>query len=120
MSQLKRLERLVKSLVPRFPRDPKRQYTLDDARMMINEMGMDLQPQTLAYLVDNEEFLDEFINSVYHVENKLGKGIITESATIDPIYEPQAYEEDGNVGFTVKLRRKEVVFAEYEIPPSLG
>ncbi|MDX1906097.1 MAG: hypothetical protein SF053_03625 [Bacteroidia bacterium] len=115
MSDLHRLERLAKSLIPRFPQGGERYYTHSDARLAINGLGLNLQPETLAYLVEHDVILEDFVNSLYHLEHRTGKSVLTEFAEIDPDYTPAVYEESGKVVFTVVVRGKEIVFAEYQI-----
>ena len=119
MSELDRFKRLAKSLIPRFPKGEERQYHLEDARMMINDLGLSLSPEVLNYLVTTDTVLDDFINSIYNVEQKLRKRIVTDFATIDTEWNPKAYMEDGTVAFTIKTRKHEVIFAEYELPKHL-
>ncbi len=115
MSDLRRLERIAKSLIPRIPRGSKQQYTLDDARNMINEFGIDLSPEALAFLTQDDIHLDSFLMGVYHLENKIGKRVVTDQATIVEDLSPKVYEEEGTIAFTVLWRGKERVFAEFEM-----
>ncbi|MDP5169126.1 MAG: hypothetical protein NWR72_02685 [Bacteroidia bacterium] len=114
MSELSRIERLAKSLIPRFPRSSNRHYKLEDARNMINEFGLDLTPGALAFLVNNDIHLDDFLMGVYHLENKIGKKVTSDFATIDEAFSPKVYEEDGTIAFTATWKGKEQVFVEYE------
>jgi hypothetical protein len=113
MSEFKRLERLVRSLIPRFPRDPKRQYALADARHMINELGLQMPPEVLSFLVSDDAILDDFIHSIYDLEARLGRKVIDAHGAIDAALDPQVYVEGGEVGFSITHRGKEMVFAEY-------
>lgn len=119
MSELDRIKRLAKSLIPRFPQKGERNYHLDDARMMINDLGMALPPEVLAYLVDSDEVLDDFLNAVYHLEDKYRRRVVTEQATLDPKLEPKVYFEEDTVAFAAKPKREELIFAEYELPRRL-
>ncbi|RMG23767.1 MAG: hypothetical protein D6730_13835 [Bacteroidetes bacterium] len=114
MSELKRFQRLAKSLIPRFPRGRERHYTLEDARMMINELGMQMPPEALAYLLDSDERLDDFLNAIYNLEEKFRRKVVTPQATIDEALDPKVYVEAGTIAFTVKGKRGEVIFAEYD------
>lgn len=116
MSELRRLERLAKSLIPRIPRGEDRQYTLEDARHMINELGLQMSPEALAFMTGDSNRLDDFLMNVYHLEEKVGKKVTTDSRSIDERYEPKVYEEDGTLAFSVTWRGKERVFAEYQVP----
>ena len=68
MSELYRIKRIVKSLIPRTPRNPDRRYSYDDARLIINDLAMSLSPEMLAYLVDSDEVLEDFVLSLYELE----------------------------------------------------
>lgn len=115
MSEFKRLKRLVKSIIPRFPDGDARQYTLGDARLMINDLAMDISPEALEALVENEQVLDDFIGSVYELEHEVRRRVVNDLGTIDEKYQPRAYEEDGTVGFSVIYRGEELIFAEYKL-----
>lgn len=116
MSEFKRLKRLAKSLIPRFPRDEDRQYSLDDARNMINDLGLSLSPEALGYVIHDDKILDDFVNGIHNLENKLRRKVVNEQALINPDLDPKAYEEDQTVGFTVTYKGEEIVFAEYDLP----
>ena len=113
MSEFQRLERLVRSLIPRIPRDPARQYSLTDARNMINELGMQIPPEVMAYLLARDAILDDFINSLYDLEARLNRKVVDQHGVIDPSLQPQARVEAGQVAFTIVHRGQEKVFTEY-------
>ena len=116
MSELYRIKRIVKSLIPRTPRNPERRYSYSDARLIINDLGMSLSPETLAYLVDSDEVLEDFVLSMYEMEYTLNRKATNEITVIDPELKPKAYEEDQRVVFTVFYDNEEWVFAEYSTP----
>ncbi len=116
MSELYRIKRIVKSLIPRTPRDSERRYSYADARLMINDLGMDLSPEVLAYLVDTDTVLEDFVGSVYELEYMLKRRATTEITTLDPELVPKAYDEPPRVVFTIQHDGEEWVFAEYTIP----
>lgn len=113
--EFSRLKRLAKSLIPRFPKGKERYYTPSDARMMINELGLQMSPEVLKYLVSRDAILDDFINSIYQLEQEIRKRVVTEFGTIDHEYEPRVYVEGQVVGFSVTYKNEEIVFAEYEM-----
>ncbi|MCB0840813.1 MAG: hypothetical protein KDD99_29295 [Bacteroidetes bacterium] len=115
MSEFKRFQRLAKSIIPRFKRGDDEYYSREDARNMINDLGMQMEPEVLAKLIENEEVLEDFTNSIYQLEKKVRKKVVTDFATIDLEFEPKVYVEDGVVGFTIVHRGDEIVFAEYKI-----
>jgi hypothetical protein len=116
MSEFKRLERLVKALIPRLPRAENRQYQLADARHMINDLGMHIPPEVLAYLLAQDAILDDFLMSIYALEKELRRKVVTEFATIDEALEPKVYVEEALIGFSVTHKARELVFAEYQLP----
>ena len=115
MSEFKRLKRLTKSLIPRFPRSGQKNYSPSDARMMISELGIHMPSEVYTYLVERDAILDDFINSIYELERKLRRKVVTDMATIDEELNPQVYVEDGMAGFSVTHKGEEIVFAEYEV-----
>lgn len=117
MSDFARLQRLAKSLVPRFGRDRTRHYDHDDARNIINDLGLQIPPRVLAFLIGSDTILEDFVNSLYELEAHLRKSVVTEYATLDSAFMPQVYVEPHQVGFSITHKGKEIVFAEYELPP---
>jgi hypothetical protein len=115
MSEFKRLERLVKSLIPRIPRAENRQYQLSDARHMINDLGLQMPPEVMAYLLSRDAILDDFIMSIYALERELGRKVVTDFGVIDEALDPKVYVEDGEVGFSVTRKGRELIFAEYSL-----
>ncbi|MEM6764274.1 MAG: hypothetical protein AAF824_06995 [Bacteroidota bacterium] len=116
MSNLDRLERIIKSRLPRFPKTIDYTYSIKDARNMINDLGLSLSPEALAYLTETETVLDDFLEGIYHVENKFRKRVASERAILKEEFSPQVYEEDSKATFTLTYRDKEYIFAEYELP----
>ena len=115
MSEFKRVERIIRSLVPRFPRNRDRHYSLTDARNILNELGLQMSPEALAYMLAEDTRMDDFINAIYDLESRLGKKTVNESGNLDEELEPKVYEEEGDLGFSVTHRGKEYVFAEYRL-----
>ena len=114
MSELNRLKRLVKSLLPKR-RDIEDYYHPEDARVMINEMAMSIPPKVLDALLRSEVALDEFITGVYLAEDDIGERIINERHEIDSMYHPQVHIEDNRIAFTITHRGEEIIFAEYKL-----
>ncbi|MEM9985063.1 MAG: hypothetical protein AAF804_08195 [Bacteroidota bacterium] len=115
MSEFKRLERIIRSLIPRFPRNRDRYYSITDARNILNELGLHMSPEALAFMLAEDTRMDDFINAIYDLEARLGKKAVDESGNLDEGLDPKVYEEDGELGFSVTHRGKEYVFAEYEL-----
>lgn len=118
MSDYKRLERMIRSLIPRFPRAEDRQYSLKDARNMINELGLQMPADVLDFLVSRDTILDDFINSIHDLEAKLRRKVVNDHGEIDEELEPKVYVEEDEVGFSVTHKGKEIVFAEYPLKSS--
>lgn len=114
MSELARFKRLAKSLIPKFSSSYGKYYSHSDAKLMITDLAHSISPQSLAYLVDSDEVLEDFLHSIYELERSLGRKVVTSQYMIDPELEPKAYEEDGKVLFTVMRKREEIVFTEYD------
>lgn len=119
MSELDRLKRITKSLVPNFTRNRKRYYNFEDAKMMITDLALGIPPDYFAILTEREALLDDFLNNVYQLEDAMGKqDVVTEFSTLNPEYQPKVYIKNGKVIFTVTygtLLKQEVVFAEYQL-----
>ncbi|RMG56200.1 MAG: hypothetical protein D6722_26840 [Bacteroidetes bacterium] len=120
MSDFARLQRLAKSLIPNFGRDRSRHYDHDDARNIINDLGLQIPPPVLAFLVTSDTILEDFVTSLYELEAHLRKPVVTESATLDSAFMPQVYVEPHQVAFSVTHKGKEVIFAEYDLPPQVS
>ncbi len=116
MSELHRLKRIAKSLIPHTPRESEKRYNYSDAKMMINDLALTISPNTLSYLVDSDMVLDDFIHSIYELEHTLHQKATNDLKVIDPELYPRAYEEHHRVVFTVTYDGEEWVFAEYNIP----
>ena len=115
MSDYYRLKRLVKSIIPRFPDGNDRQYTPSDARLIITDLAMNISPENLEALVENDMILDDFIGSLYELEHEVRKKIVNDLGVIDPTFLPKAYQEGGVVGFAISYRGEDLIFAEYRV-----
>lgn len=117
MSDFLRLKRLAKSLLLNLGKKRAQYYNFEDAKMMINDLGLSIPPDLLAKLVDSNVILDDFLTCIYQLEDAIGKNdVITEDMTIHPKYEPKVYVEGQRIAFTAKygfLQKEETVFAEY-------
>jgi len=113
-----RLRRIVKSLIPRFKRkEGRKNFQLNDAKHMLNELGMQMSPELLEYLTQDDRKLDEFIEGIYALEDDLGIPVIDDFGAIRTDLLPKVYVEKENklVGFSVTYAGEEVVFVEYPI-----
>ena len=66
-------------------------------------------------MMENDAILEDFINNIYRLEADIRKRVVNEFSVIDPKFEPKVYNEDGMLGFTVRYKQEEIVFAEYRI-----
>ena len=114
MSNLKRLYRVFKSWTGKVSRDV--YYEFDDARMILTDLGIQMSPETFAYLNSKDELLDSFLHQIYATEDHTGRFLIENHTAIDPIYEPKVYELDGKATFTIQVKGKEIIFAEFDLP----
>lgn len=118
MSNLHRLKRLAKSVLPDFTfkrRDISDYYHPEDARVMINELALSIPPKVLKALLNSSVALDEFITGIYLAEDDIGERLINERKEIDAVYSPQAHLEDNRIAFTITHKAEEIIFAEYKL-----
>lgn len=119
MSELSRLQRLAKSLVPNFGKKRERYYNFDDAKMMINDLALEIPADMLAKLLDSDTLLDDFLMGLYQIEDHIGKkDVVLENHTLNPDYQPRVYVEENRIAFSLtygSLMKKEIVFAEYTL-----
>ncbi|MEL6624890.1 MAG: hypothetical protein AAFQ83_05975 [Bacteroidota bacterium] len=113
----KRLKRLIKSVIPRFTTTSAgSRYRLEDAKVMINDLGLQMSPETLAKMLSRDDILDDFLMSIHELERDLKQKVITDFYTIDPLLAPKVYDLGKEVGFTIISRKgEEIVFAEYTL-----
>ncbi|MEO0896101.1 MAG: hypothetical protein AAFY71_06880 [Bacteroidota bacterium] len=120
-TEYKRIKRLVKSLIPRMNRKAgRRNYKLEDARHMINELGMQMPAELLSYLIEDNKVLDDFATSVQALEDELDMEVVDQFSSFFPDLEPKVYIErsENVVGFTINTGGEEIIFAEYPLPPA--
>ncbi|WNJ21116.1 hypothetical protein [Pontibacter sp. G13] len=115
LPEFNRFKRLVRSWMPNFSRPVGKHHTLEDARNMITDLGMQMSPKALDFLVSRDTILDDFLMAVYQMESEFRRPVVTPQATIAEDLEPKVYETDENIGFTIKHRGEEMVFAEYQL-----
>ncbi len=115
MSEFKRLQRLLKSLIPSFSNRSSSNYQYEDATLMINDLSYTIQPEKLEYLLSRNEALYEFIQGVEKIEIRTGKSLINDVGTIDSSFQPQGHEEGDRVWFTITYKGKERTIASYII-----
>jgi hypothetical protein len=120
MSDFKRFKRAVKSMLPRIGKKRDRYYDYGDARLMINDLGLQMSADVLAYLVSRTDVLEDFIQGVYFFEDDIRKkDVVIDPTVINSKYEPKVYVEDGKVEFTASYGGDEIIFAEYQLPEGM-
>lgn len=118
MSNLSRLKRIVRSWTGAWKKRRQDDYTLDDPNIIITELGLQLSPEGLRFMLDNEARRDSFLQAVYELEEDFDMDIIVESRMIDPELNPRAYEEEDLIFFTIELDNEEVLLAEFPFKPA--
>lgn len=110
----KRLTRIVKSWTGKG--EPlNRYYSFEEAKLIVNDLALDLKPETLDKIISSDEILDEFLGYIYTIEKKINKSIVNNLGVIAEEFEPKAYEEGNMVAFSLNHKGKEVVFAEFDL-----
>ena len=116
MSEIARLKRIAKSMLPYFNTKRTIYYNFEDAKMIINDLGFQIPAEMLAQLLDSDTILDDFLSCLYQLEDDYGKSVLTESSVLLPELQPKVYVEGQRIAFTVTygtFAKKEVIFAEY-------
>lgn len=121
MSELHRLKRVFDSWIGQIRKGKKRRvgvYEEDDALLIINDLGMKMSPEALVFMTENSTRREDFLMQVYIAEDELDLDLIRDNVMIDPLYDPQVYEEEGKVVFAATVDGDEYVIAEFEMQPS--
>jgi len=113
--QFRRLKRVAQSYLPHLSSEANREYSYEDARMMLTDLGLQMSPEVLDTLLSRLDVLDDFILSIYQLEKEIKRtDIVTEFCTIDMKYEPHVYADSRFIGFTITHEDEEILFAEYK------
>ena len=113
---LERLKRMTRARLPNIFGSRERYYNFDDARMAINDLGIEIPAPMLQKLLDNDEHLDDFITALYEVEKLMGvDSILTPFATLESKYKPKVIVTDNHVAFTLHHKSEDLIFAEYTL-----
>ena len=91
-------------------------YTQDDAFLILTDLGLQMSPETLAYLTSTAEMLEEFMEALHWTEKEIVRHIVEDGNRISPEYDPKVYEVDGEAIFTIKHKEVEMIMAEIRLP----
>lgn len=115
MSNFIRLLRVAKAWTGKLRRTV--YYDTADARMILNELGMQMSPAALEYMTSSDLIMEEFLQCIYEAEEVLGKSLISEGGMqISPVWKTRVLEADGILVFTLMDGKKEKIFAEFRMP----
>lgn len=120
MSDFNRFKRVVKSWVGSFKRNRSEDYQFDDANMIITNLGMQFRAETLAWVLAEDTRKEDFLQGIYAAEEELNQDIVIGNTEIDPVFDPQVYEFNGKLEFTIRWKGEEIIFAEFELPEALA
>lgn len=120
MSELDRLKRIVKSHLGRVRLRRTRDYSRDDARMILTDLATQMRPEVYNHLVDSSFIREDFLQSIYAAESELGMDLVEDHLQFSADANARVVEEDGRVAITVKPKREEYIIAEYKLPEELG
>jgi len=115
MGNFERITRLAKSYVG-FGGDLTEDHSSADIKFMINELGFQMSAQALAFMLDSDVRLQDFIMSIYEVRKQKGVQLLNDQKLIDTKYSPKVYEEDGKLAFSVQVSGQEIIFYEEKFP----
>ena len=91
-------------------------YTQDDAFLILTNLGLQMSPETLAYLTGSAEQLEEFMEALHLTEKEIGQEIVEEGNQITAEFDPKVYEVDGEAIFTIRYKEAETIIAEIRLP----
>jgi hypothetical protein len=116
MSDFKRLQRIAKSMIPRFSFKPQSEYSMEDAHDMINDLGIQIPPKVLKLLLSKDEILDDFVEGVVALRREIKRDVLDEFGLIDAELEPQVLIDGQTVTFCIQHKKEFLIFAEYTLP----
>jgi len=116
MSDFKRLQRIAKSMIPRLSFRSQAEHSMEDARDMINDLGIQIPPKALALLLSKDEILDDFAEGVVALKREIKRDVLDEFGLIDAELEPQVLVDGQTVAFFVMHKKESLIFAEYTLP----
>lgn len=116
MSNYSRLKRLTRAWIGsmRKRRRPNA-YEQDDPRMIFTELGLQMSPETLSTLSDNSYYREDFLVQLHSAEEELNLDLVLDNTSIDPVWDPKVYEENGKVMITATVDGEETIVAEFNL-----
>lgn len=118
MSEIDRLKRIARSWWGGIRKKQRpASYERDDARMIINDLGLQMSPEALTSIADNSFRREDMLVQIYNAEEDLGIDIIQDNVQIDSQWEPKVYEEEGKIAVTIVVKKEEIVIVEFEDDP---
>ena len=117
MSEFYRIKRIVNSwLGSRNKRRRSATYEKDDPRMILNDLGLQMSPEALAFVADDSFRREDMLMQIYAAEEELDVDLVLDNVRFDPIWDPKVYVGDQKFAITVVVRREEVVVVEFDYP----
>lgn len=117
MSEFYRIKRIVNSwLGSRHKRRRSATYEQDDPRMILNDLGLQMSPEALAFVADSSFRREDMLMQIYAAEEELDVDLVLDNVQIDPIWDPKVYVGDQKFAVTVVVRKQEVVVIEFDYP----
>ena len=121
MSEFYRIKRIVNSwLGSRVKRRRSSTYEQDDPRMILNDLGLQMSPEALAFVADDSFRREDMLMQLYAAEEELDVDLVLNNVQLDPIWDPKVYVGDGKFAITVVVRREEVLVVEFDYPDAKG
>jgi hypothetical protein len=116
MSEFQRFKRIVRSWVGGVRHRKKRRvgtYENDDALLILNDLGWKMSPAALEHVAGNSIRREDFLMQLYAAEDDLGVDLIRDNVMLNPDLNPQVYEVENKIGFTVTVKGDEYLVAEF-------
>lgn len=114
MANIDRLKRVVMSWVGGLRKRRRNAvYEQDDPRMIINDLGLQLSPEGLAFIADSSFHREDMLMQIYAAEEELDRDLVVDNNRLDPAYSPKVYEKDDRIVVTMVVKGEEVVIFEF-------
>ena len=93
MSNIDRLKRVVKSWYAGLRKKRRSAvYEQDDPRMIINDLGLQMSPEGLAFIADSSFHREDMLMQIYAAEEELDRDLVVDNTHLDPVYSPKVYD----------------------------